>query len=115
MAQVSINVKHHKPSILLYDSANVLALPGGPTVGADANTSIVSRYPASITVDGVPAGTVATIQVKLNEQETTWHDLGTVDGSVDANGIVIMDVPFNFARVVRTSGAGDYLVFDQRA
>lgn len=107
MATVDLQLVPEKQVQKIYDPAN------GVNATADPTTSLTARQPKWLAFEGLVASTVYTIQARIHPAGV-WHDIATVDGTVNALAMVeFSDEPQNFIRVVRTTGTVDAVIYAQ--
>lgn len=91
----------------IYDTADAAFQNG------DANTSLVAAAPAILSLEGMTAGTMFDVQVKLMVSASNWQSYQVVDGATLNSLVEFNLVAYNFVRVLRTSGAGACKAFAQ--
>lgn len=96
-----------KVSVKIYDTTDSTHVAGDP------NTSRTVHLPSHLAFEGLTAMTSFKVQARLHPNGA-WHDLTTVDGSVNALAMVefASEFPFNFVRVTRT-GADNAIIYAQ--
>lgn len=90
----------------IYDTADAAFQNG------NSNTSFTAAAPSILSLEGMTAGTMFDVQVKLMTT-SNWQSYQAVDGSTLNTLVEFNMVVYNFVRVIRTSGTGACKAFVQ--